>query len=372
MILSQNTALAPNIANKNRTYNDASFVLKLANSYGDATTHINKVEVNYCQAPTAEDVAVTLKVRDNPSVVKITDWKDQNLPLKETMVIQIDGSISLYNTNPKIQFFANDTKITEPIPLKEVSGVVEEPQTSGAIKYVFTTQFELGEIKSTGQKDIKIKIITDAPETYHPILTLYNASQTPEFLAHTSQSAQVLLKEAKYQEEKLSFVITNKSLGANYDNAHKEYLKIQVKTQHRKPTEEEYTSSDDLKILYPDKNESLAVTIPFSNAFSVLALRLEVSTIQTVKTNYNEYTTVKSFLSIELLVYNASPTVAYRKNYLGINTTDFSDCGDSVVVISEYEGKQKICLISPSKAAYRTIDIVSGMIDGFIIDGGTW
>lgn len=369
MILSQNTALAPNIANKNRAYNDASFVLKLTNSYGDATTHTNKVEVNYCQAPTAEDVAVTLKVRDNPSVVKITDWA---FPLKETMVIQIDGSISLYNTNPKIQFFANDTEITEPIPLKEVNGVVEDPQTSGAIKYIFTTQFELGEIKSTGQKDIRIKITTDAPEEYHPILTLYDAEQTPEFLAHTSQSAQVLLKEAKYKEEKLSFEITNKSLGADYDNAHKEYLKIQVKTQHRKPTEKEYTLSDDLGILYPDKDESLEVTIPFSIAFSVLALRLEVSTIQTVKTNYNEYTTVKSFLSNELFVYNVSPTVAYRKNYLGINTTDFPDCGDSVVVISEYEGKQKIYLISSSNPAYRTIDIVSGMIDGFIIDGGTW
>ena len=371
ILLSQNTALVPksNI-NTNKVYDNASFVLKIKNSFGDVVTYSKGITVNYCQISEVENMS--LGVWDNSTKTAITAWK---YPLKETMIMKIDGSIIVYNSNPKIQIFANNTKLTDYFLLADDKNTqIEKNEVSGATKYIFSISFELGEIKSSGKKDLIAKIITDAQINYQTTFYLCKANDAdaPEFLAHTTQSVQALFDQAKYHEEKLDFQLTNIALGAPQNG----YLNVLVKIQTKKPEDKKFqTFGEQIEdLMYPPKGEKISFeNAPFVKDFNILAVRLEITTIQTVTIlNGGSYKTEKVFYSNELFVYNVSPTVAYRKNYLGINTTDFSKCGDSVVVISEYEGKQKICLISPSKPAYRTIDIVSGMIDGFIIDGGTW
>ena len=369
ILLSQNTALVPksNI-NTNKVYDNASFVLKIKNSFGDVVTYSKGITVNYCQISEVENMS--LWVWDNSTKTAITAW---DYPLKETMTMKIDGSIIAYNSNPKIQIFANNTKLTDYFLLADDKNTqIEKNEVSGATKYIFSINFELGEIKSSGKKDLIAKIITDAQINYQTTFSLCDANRAPEFLAHTTQSVQALFDQAKYHEGKLDFQLTNIALGAPQND----YLNVLVKIQTRKPENKDFqTPNEQISgLVYPSKGGKIDFkNAPFVDGFNILAVRLEITTIQTVTIlNGGSYKTERVFYSNELFVYNVSPTVAYRKNYLGINTTDFSKCGDSVVVISEYEGKQKICLISPSKAAYRTIDIVSGMIDGFIIDGGTW
>lgn len=85
-----------------------------------------------------------------------------------------------------------------------------------------------------------------------------------------------------------------------------------------------------------------------------------------------EAKTSKTFESIEYIVYNIKPTVAYRKNKLGINY-DFAntnDKEDGVLVISEYNDLNKIYLLYAGGS--RVIDIKEGIVSDFTIDGGSW
>ena len=85
----------------------------------------------------------------------------------------------------------------------------------------------------------------------------------------------------------------------------------------------------------------------------------------------NKYSTTKNQLVAQLLLFNLLPTVSYRKNFLGINTQSFPNTKDGVLYISEYENYKKVYLIS-SNGDIREIDLVSGALSGFKIDGGTW
>lgn len=82
--------------------------------------------------------------------------------------------------------------------------------------------------------------------------------------------------------------------------------------------------------------------------------------------------TTKYVSSNEFIVYNLKPTVAYRKNKLGINH-DFSDIDkytDGILVINSHSGVHTIYLTSSEDV--RKIDLSNGQLSNFTINGGTW
>jgi hypothetical protein len=84
------------------------------------------------------------------------------------------------------------------------------------------------------------------------------------------------------------------------------------------------------------------------------------------------FPTSETFYSNLVTVYNTEPTVSYRSNQLGINyklEKDDEDFVDAILVVGEHSGKTKIIFEGISR---KVIDIVTGEMDGFVIDGGTW
>jgi hypothetical protein len=86
-----------------------------------------------------------------------------------------------------------------------------------------------------------------------------------------------------------------------------------------------------------------------------IAPRLTVSITTQTKLNNGkvEYSscfesTKTTSLFTYTVVYNISPTVAYRKNYLGINTINFSNFDDAVAIINSYGSRKAIYLRSDS------------------------
>lgn len=73
--------------------------------------------------------------------------------------------------------------------------------------------------------------------------------------------------------------------------------------------------------------------------------------------------------SLSYIHYLAEPTVAYRKNYLGINTSTPAG-GDVIIDIRAYDVYKKVKLVGPTKTI--TINLEDGTIDGAIISGGEW
>jgi hypothetical protein len=84
-----------------------------------------------------------------------------------------------------------------------------------------------------------------------------------------------------------------------------------------------------------------------------------------------DYKTVSTYITI----LNNVPTVAYRKNQIGINTNNFEDeAALSVVNIASVSGHETIRLtrLDGDEVINRIINIKDGTIDGFIVDGGSY
>ena len=80
----------------------------------------------------------------------------------------------------------------------------------------------------------------------------------------------------------------------------------------------------------------------------------------------------KSSESAILTIYNINPTIAIRKQYLGINSTAFHD--DRVIVIAAGEKgvRKKMVIETESEDQNTYIDVTTGEMFDFIIDGGSW
>jgi hypothetical protein len=68
-----------------------------------------------------------------------------------------------------------------------------------------------------------------------------------------------------------------------------------------------------------------------------------------------------------------SPTISYRKNRIGINT-NFADSTDTpyssaAVIIGATNGGRD-CIVLAGPTSTRTINIISGNLEGFILDSG--
>ena len=87
----------------------------------------------------------------------------------------------------------------------------------------------------------------------------------------------------------------------------------------------------------------------------------EITAFETYKTN-----TIYNYLT----VYNIVPTVSYRHNYLGINVLPETIRPEAALTVGTYEGRKLICFSGDGLEA--TLDLKTGKLDGFVLDGGTW
>ena len=103
------------------------------------------------------------------------------------------------------------------------------------------------------------------------------------------------------------------------------------------------------------------------NIALVLYSTISVNTINTAKEEYtNVFTTAKETKTnlIYSVVYNISPTVSYRKNHLGINTNNFQEKADAILVIGETSGRNRIYYSGPEGSYCKVVN--------FLIDCGSW
>lgn len=117
----------------------------------------------------------------------------------------------------------------------------------------------------------------------------------------------------------------------------------------------------------------------FSETYKLLApicvTKLSAQYVENGQTKSVAESTKQSSALVYLAVYNMLPTVAYRQNYIGINTNNPSYNGNqklpnTAVTISGYNNNQKVYLVSGSHTSF--IDLLSGSMFGFIVDGGSW
>ena len=86
----------------------------------------------------------------------------------------------------------------------------------------------------------------------------------------------------------------------------------------------------------------------------------------TTAITYNGYTIEKYSTSNDLIIYGITPTVAYRQNHLGINTSTLQD--DSILTIAPTSGRNIIYLQKVGSANVFKINLATGALEGFIFN----
>ena len=85
-------------------------------------------------------------------------------------------------------------------------------------------------------------------------------------------------------------------------------------------------------------------------------------------------TNVKESYSKSIVVYNITPTISPRSNHLGINYHDFEELPnngtDTVLAVGQTSDRHVLYFVANDRIS--KIDIRTGDIDNFVLDGGTW
>ena len=121
------------------------------------------------------------------------------------------------------------------------------------------------------------------------------------------------------------------------------------------------------------KSHSFTPANKMTNSFEYWRLYL-CTQVTFVFKNGLVITNVKKSYSKSVVVYNITPTISPRSNHLGINYHDFEELPnngtDTVLAIGQTSDRHVLYFVTNDRIS--KIDIRTGDIDNFVLDGGTW
>lgn len=341
--------------------------ITIRNIFGEATVYSFKnIEINRCSIPILDIESFTI------DGINFDEWIQGNY-LIEGVPLTLKGRILTYNTSPKLTFYFLKGKETNMFnkdtpELKFIS----KDKTDLSI-YSFSTTFIIKEIREGEISAIfKAYVTTDAPNGYY-LEEVVKKNITLQ--GHTANTVTRITDVIFDNDTKLTLLFQFDSLGALNTNNDLQ-IKIQLQERLLKDTQFTTVSGEDKyqKILdgentYSKENYSLGTN-------DAKVIRLKITTRKFKEYNNRIYQSEKVSYSKERVVYNTVPTVAYRKNCLGINTLNpnSSDYPNSLVVINanEKDGSKKSIIYLMGLDHPIKIDLENGTVDGLVINCGTW
>ena len=336
--------------------------LVVTNLFGeDLKSEDFSIKVNLQYDITEDDTSLLVKYADD--IVKV---------LKQDMSVNIIYNFTTYN-NPnsvKIGYKTNYTDwkdiIVEVENINSSSKETSEDDYLEKKKYQASTSLTIPEVSQPN-------IIYNFRLMVNGVIQIWDTDYNT--IWHTTGSVK-LLNTISYKEietedginKKLTFSINPSSWGLiPSDNTEIS----EVYFEYSKPNGEsgefniEPTNFEDAFTKEPLGKDS-TITIDF-NPEGLYFTALNARLVFVIKENTAPTTTYTTYTNT-VIIYNTAPTVSYRKNHIGINTTPtFSD---GIITIQAYQDYKKIYLQNTSTT--YIIDVESGNINGFIISGGSW
>ena len=331
-------------------------------SYTDSTFTISFIE--------NDNIGLVYDIHPQESEHQIDQWQY----LKEDMNLIGNFTITSYNTNPKGEIQIRRSTETDWQSLKSFSfSGSGEAKPGSPIQYSVSDLLvqEIGEISNFKyQINYKLIVITDAGsiefELYSNIPVRGHIPATLTILSNSYDGKELTIN---YKLSNFGADTTNLKLGNEN--------KISLYTVGEDGDESvSYTiKNDDINDYFssdPKKTEKTAIfTYSFGESESRL-VKLGITTSLSTylendasKTPYFETTksTILSAIEPEV-IFNLLPTVAYRKNHLGINILEPSTNENSIITIGEAPGRDTIYFQSANKNFCK--------VDNFLVDGDSW
>ena len=290
--------------------------------------------------------------------------------LKELVPLYLNGSVKSYNANPKGQIYIYRT--TEKnwqaygpafyfIETAAMGPTPGNPKTYSVSNQLIQT---IGKILTEEYTaSFKIVITTDAGEAYKLEDTFL---KNKEIRGHFQGTTTLNNGQYESQNNELLLKFSTKTLGLYAGEDSKNAIvsmNLYVYQADNPSNFKEYPIALSATTLpaYKDFNEFSQILSDFAFKGAAYA---KIKIITTLKTDAGFSTDVE-YETNEISFFNIVPTISYRPNQVGINyqNVEGTDC---ILALGEYQGKHILRYYS------ATEDHLLGVIDNFILDGGSW
>lgn len=351
---------------KNNLY-DATIYFYVKNDFGDETSISSQFRINFIE----NDNISLEKQQIYPETSTETNTIDTWLYLKEGMGDLIGNFIiKSYNTGPKgeIQILRSTETNWQTLVSFNFSGSGNAAPSS-PISYSISnlTVQTIGEISNSNYTiSYRLKVITDAgSKTFQLYNNIPVCGHIPAVLSiegsQYNEGNKVL--ELKYKIISAGADVSNLELGnENKITLFLNGTQTPISESDISSPSDYFSNLDSLKTATFEydfgASESNLVKLGITTTLSTY-LKTDTSTpyFQTTKTPNLDIITPAT-------VFNILPTIAYRKNHLGINILEPSNNDNAIIVIGEASGRDTIYFQSAS-GNY-------GKVQNFIVDCGSW
>ena len=316
----------------------------------------NTITNRFEQTISKQSSIVTLDFNENPEIISISKTANNTEYLYEDGTLQLEYKYRTYSEN-KITYSylinRNDgngvvtyggigTNEDSTSPVFGIGRLLSETvnipigEITSSEPCLFNIRFYDGNFTSYDTKfDISCKRI----RFVNPIISFGKAIYNKEGTNSYNVSCQYTISDYGYDPDQKTTVqglsISKESLTLNLS------------------TTESITPSTGDAVFHPDKE--------------IIDFKIGRLTLTTAIT-YNGYTIEKYSTSNDLIIYGITPTVAYRQNHLGINTSTLQN--DSVLTIAPTSGRNIIYLQKVGSTNTFKINLATGTLEGFNIDCG--
>ena len=348
-------------AQKNSDYS-STIRLYIKNEFGDESYIDSAFTISFIEKDNISLVSKDIHPYGNKN--QIDQWQY----LKEGMGSLIGNfTIKSYNTNPKGEIYIRRSTETswQSLTSFNFSGSGEaEPNSPISYSISNLVVQSIGEISNFNYNvNYRLVVRTDAgTKSFDIYSNIPVRGHIPAILIVSSNSYDGTNLTINYNISNFGADITNLKLGNN--------KKISLYLQGSNEEKASYIDNDSN---YFSTSSKIAIfNYNFNNSESSL-IKLGISTIlstylktDTSKSNpYFETIKTTNLNEIEAgVIFNILPTVAYRKNHLGINILEPSINSDAIIVIGEASGRDTIYFQPASEGFCKLVN--------FYLDGGSW
>ena len=314
----------------------------------------NTITNRFGQTISKQSSIVTLDFNENPEIISLIREGNNNLYLYEDYKLRLTYTIKTFSYNKIIRYSCL-------INRKDGKGFVsygnegdikdDNPFPKFGIGRIFTNTIEvtIGEIQQSGECYFNM-IFYDGNSTIYSTKKAISC-QRIKFIPPT-----ISFEKATYNKEGTNSYSVNcqyfisdygydlKQLDDKIFSINKEILTLNLSTESMTPSTGDAVFHLDNEIV----------------DFKIGRLTLTTTII------YNGQSITKISTSNDIIIYGITPTVAYRQNHLGINTSTLQD--DSILTIAPTSGRKIIYLQKYGSTDTFKINLATGALEGFIFN----
>lgn len=313
----------------------------------------NTITNRFKQTISKQSSIVTLDFNENPEIISISKTANNTEYLYEGGTLQLEYKYRTYSTNKITYSYLIDRKDGNGVVTYGEIGTSTDstPPAFGAGRLISEiVNIGIGEITSSEPCLFNIRFYDGNFTSYN---TKFNIScKRIRFIKPTiSFGKAVYNKEGTNYSVSCQYTISDYGYDLNQKTAKvfsisEEYLALNLSTA------EKITLSTGDAVFHPD-DEIVD--------FKIGKLTLTTTII------YNGQSITKSSTSNDLIIYGINPTVAYRQNHLGINTSTLQD--NSILTIAPTSGRNIIYFQKEGSADTTfKINLATGTLEGFIFN----